>query len=285
MDFGAIADQVATSAIVGVFTMLTGIVMRRFKKDNASPVVVYVQPSQFASPGSAAQPQPARVQRPSVSFGLVLIHIAIIQFVANVVGVIIGFSVGYVGAQAGGDVSTLTALAALIVLMVGTVVLIIGFAVVGVLVNPAVRWRHLTYTAIGTAIATLIVNFAFGFRSTSAIVWATDIVISFVQAFVAMGIGGAISMLFRRSPTARQPAYSPMMVPASQPYVQGQNLPYPNGSVPPGMQQYPSAQPGMQQYPPLQPGTQYYPPADGYRYPPPGSGVQPPSSPVRPSGQ
>jgi hypothetical protein len=215
----------------------------------------------------------------------VLIHVALLQFVVNIVGAVIGFSVGYVGAQAGGDVSTLTALAALIVLMVGTLVLIIGFAVVGVLVNPAVRWRHLTYTAIGTAIATLIVNFAFGFRSASAIVWATDIVISFVQAFVAMGIGGAISMLFRRSLTTKQPAYSPMMVPGPQPYPQGQNLPYPYGSVPPGVQQYPSAQPEMRQYPPPQPSTQQYPPADGYRYPPTGSGLQPPPSPVRPSGQ
>lgn len=285
MDLQAIADQLATSAIVGIFTMLTGIVMRRFKKDNVSPVVVYVQPSQFAPPGSVAQPQPAQIRRPSVSFGLVFIHVAILQFVVNLVGAAIGFSVGYIGAQAGGDASTLTALAVLIQLVAGTMVLIIGFAVVGMIVDPAVRWRHLTYMAIGTAIATLIVNFAFGFRSASAIVWATDIVTSFAQAFVAMGIGGAISMLFRRSHTAKQPAYSPMIVPTSQPYLQGQSLPYPNGSVPPGMQQYPSAQPDIQQYPPTQPGIQHYSPADGYRYPPPGSGLQTPPSPMRPNGR
>jgi hypothetical protein len=285
MDLQAIADQVATSAIVGTFTLLTGIVMRRFKKDNASPVVVYVQPGQFVPPGSFAQPQAAQIRRPSVSFGLVLIHVAILQFVVNVVGTAIGFSVGYIGAQTGGDISTLTALAVLIQILVGTMLLIIGFALVGVIVAPAVRWRHLTYVAIGTAIATLIVNFAFGLRSDSAIVWATDIVTSFVQAFVAMGIGGAISMLFRRSQTAKQPAYSPMIAPASQPYLQGQSLPYPNGSVPPGMQQYPSAQPGIQQYPPPQPGIQHYSPADGYWYPPSGSGLQPPPSPARTKGQ
>lgn len=272
MDLGAIANSLVSSAIVGIFTLVLGLVLRR-KKDNAA--IAYTQPSQYAPPGWPAYPQPvqpiqpAQTVRPSVNFGQVLIHVAILQFVANVIGLFVGFSVGYIGTKTGTDSGTLVALNILILLMVGTVVLIIGFALIGVIVNPEVRWAHLTYVASGTAIATLLVNFAFGFRSASATLWVTAIITSFVQAFVAMGIGGSISMIFKRANAANRPAYSPAMAPMAQAYQQGQSTPYGYGGVPsapgyhsaqPGAQQYPPAQPGMQQYPPMQPGTWQYPP-------------------------
>ena len=67
----------------------------------------------------------------------------------------------------------------------------IGFAIVGCLA-PGPRWRHLTIVAIGLWLTSIVNVIAFGFP---LIQWLFAI----VGTFLMMGIGGALSYLFKRS--------------------------------------------------------------------------------------
>ena len=74
-------------------------------------------------------------------------------------------------------------------LIFGTLALIIGFVWSGAKVSRAIRWKHLFYVAIGTIVATLIIN--------SLVLWVPisilAVAVACIQTFVAMGIGGAIA--------------------------------------------------------------------------------------------
>jgi hypothetical protein len=285
MDLGEIADSLLSSAIVGIFTLFGGIVINRMKKRNDDPRLstnavpqqnwyAYRQPPAYPAqpypmqPGSPIYPaQPGYAPapaRPTVNFGLVLIHVAILQFVANVIAYVVGFIIGFGVGSLGGDAASLNTLLILVLLPVGTIILTIGYFIIGVYVNPAVRWLHLTYVALGTAIATLIVNSVIGGMPTPAVFFAA-IVISFVQSFVAMGIGGGLSMLVKRPGAANQARFNqqarplPQMPPV-QPTYPYQPGPYSPNAAPPNAPNMPNgygAPPSAPQYPPP------YPPAPG----------------------
>ena len=71
-----------------------------------------------------------------VNFGKVLIHIGIIQLVANVMGLIIGLVLGSNGASIDTTIVWL--------LVVGTIILIASFYLSGISVDRAIMWKHLT---------------------------------------------------------------------------------------------------------------------------------------------
>ncbi len=118
------------------------------------------------------------------SFGRVLIHIGVLQLVLNFVGFILGFTFA-----ATGQYNDLVPL----ILLVGTIGLIVGFAWAGARVNKAVRWKHLLYVAIGVAIVTLVTNSLI----LQAPITGLALIFAFFQTFVAMGIGGAIASAFK----------------------------------------------------------------------------------------
>lgn len=301
MDFGPIADQLIASAIVGIFTLGAGVILHRKKGGQQIVYIMPAQPSplsppnpnpanpanqphqmnQFAQvfPTPANQPQhyaappPAwgaypQPKAPSVSVGRVLIHVAVLQFLGNIVGLLTGLSIGLLSVSIGLNATSRAALISLLILLLGTATLIIGFFIIGLRVDPAIRWRHLFYVAIGTGIATIVVNLVVGYRPGNALELFVAIIVAFVQGFIAMGIGGGFSMLFNRASSAPSPVYPQQAAPYyPQPpigYVNASSTPiYPPA---PGQPQYPPAPPNQPnqlypqypqhpQYPPQQPGN------------------------------
>jgi len=86
----------------------------------------------------------------SVNLGTAIRHVGILQLCLNLVGLLVGVTLGL----AGSDENILIAA----ILLVGTIVLAIGFWISGSLVNRSIRWTHLVYVAIGTLITTLFLN-------------------------------------------------------------------------------------------------------------------------------
>ena len=207
---------------------------------------------------------------------------ALLQFIVNLVGFVVGFVVGAAGVGAGANPQDIQGVAELLVIVFGTLTAIVFFFVIGLRLDRAIRWRHLTYVALGTVLLTLIVNFIVTLLitgeaplfSSPAVLFAA-IVVDTIQVFVAMGIGGGLAALF--GPKSA-PAPLPAAVPQS--YAPAPGAPYPYGYGAPPSTPYPygygaSAStpmhppPGTPSGAPMQPG---YPAAPGApSYPPPGA--------------
>lgn len=127
-------------------------------------------------------PAPAAVK---VNPGTVLTHIGIIQLVLNLSGFVLGLLLA--GSVNSGAMSADTFLVLLIV--VGTIGLVVFFAWFGARVPKAIRWRHLTYVAIGVIVTTLLLNSLL----LGTPITALAIGVACLQTFVAMAIGAGIA--------------------------------------------------------------------------------------------
>src|SRR5579885_1105700 len=119
--------QVLSSAVVGMLSWGAGSVLNRLKKRNTARQQMPMQPGQMPQAQAMAVYPPS----PSVNFGKVLIHIGILQFVVNVLGFAIGYSVGFVGGSAGASATTIAGIVNLLILVLGTLVAIIAFFIIG----------------------------------------------------------------------------------------------------------------------------------------------------------
>ena len=268
--------QVLSSAVVGMLSWGAGSVLNRLRTRNSAQSPAPIQLGQIPS----AQAMTMQPPSPSVNFGKVLIHVGILQFVVNVLGFVIGFTVAAVGSSAGASPTTVAGISILLVLVFGTLAAIVAFLIIGLRVDTATRWQHLVFVALGTVILTLLVNAIIGQAETPPVsVTAAAIVFAFIQVFVAMGIGGGLATLFK--PHRATPQYS-APVAAPNPYAAWQNIPqYPQAQPPQNAPQYPS------QYPPQ--GAPWYPGAPGAPGAPggptqPGYGQPPQYPPQAPGG-
>jgi hypothetical protein len=279
-----VLQQLAASAIIAVFTGLGGLFLKRMKPKNdqanrARPLPVPLQPGppQQAPYAAAAVPgwQPPAMapawQPPaaSVSSGQVLIHIGLLQFAVNVVGFIIGFTVAALGATSGASEASINNTTIALVLLFGSLTAIVFFFFIGMRLERAIRWRHLSYVALGTALLTVVVNSLFLQTAISVAV----IIFALIQTFVAMGIGGGLASLVG-------PKNRPLPVPPQQ-YAQ------PSMPLPPAPYGY-GAPPNMPpQYPPTMPRPAAGAPPYGAPQYPPGPvvpGAPPPATPPSPYG-
>jgi len=264
--------QVLSSAVVGMLSWGGGYLLNRLRKQNTNVRQAPVQPNQ-APPYNVMATRPPS---PSVNFGAVLIHIGILQFVVNVVGFVIGFTVALAGTTAGASTTAIQGIEIILVLVCGTLVAITAFLIIGLRVDTAVRWQHLLFVALGTVVLTLLVNSLL----SGVALTAAAIVFAFIQTLVAMGIGGGLAMLFKPNRPAQQQYFPPASAPAPNPYAAWQNSPpFPPAGAPQNAPQYPPpgtpfpGSPGIQGAP-LQPGYGQQPnyPAPNYpapNYPPP----------------
>lgn len=116
----------------------------------------------------------------SVNFGTTIRHVGVLQLCLNLIGLLIGAALGLAGASL---TSILVA-----TLIIGTIVLAVGFWISGSLVYRSIRWTHLIYVAIGTLIVTLILNsLVFQQPITSA-----GLILGLLQTFGAMIIAGVL---------------------------------------------------------------------------------------------
>jgi hypothetical protein len=235
----------------------------------------------------APQPVPRPVAYPAtrrgVNFGRVLLHIGVFQLVVNVIAFVIGFLLGALLLLAGQSIQSPGAalLFELVLYVFGTLALIIGFLIIGLRVERSIRWRHMTYVALGLVVTTLIINWLAGILDPSkpgALIVAP--IVALIQTYFGMGVGGGLSFLIG----GRQ---DPAPIPMSQPYPYGapqSGLLYPPQPGP----QYPSPPPqqplqrppqqGAPYYSPAPPSTPLYPPQQGApQYPP-----RPPAGPAQP---
>lgn len=287
---------VLTSAIVGILSWGGGQVLSRASHRKAGAPLAGPQPYQSFQP---YQPYPwttpaAQPARKAVNPSQVLLHMALLQFIVNVVGFVVGFVIGAAGASAGANPQDLQGVAELLVIVFGTLTAIVFFFVIGLRLDRALRWRHLTYVALGTVLLTLIVNFIVTVLITGEApllsgpaVFIAAIVLDTIQAFVAMGIGGGLAALVGPKPA---PAPVPTAVPQSYapapgtPYPYGYgappSTPYPYGyGTPPSTPMYPPP-PGTSSGVPMQPGYPATPSSP--QYPPPGAPGVPGAAPGYP---
>jgi hypothetical protein len=264
-----ILTELVSSAIFAVLSWGVGSILHRNQGKNRVPSPAVTQSGQMP-PFNAPAVRPSAT---SVDFGAVLIHIGLLQFAVNVVGFVIGFTVGVVGSGAGISAAALNNIVILLVLIVGTIVAIIAFLIIGLRVDTATRWQHLVFVALGTVILTLLVNSLLGAEALTP----AAIVFAFIQTFLAMGIGGGLATLFRPNRPPQTQYASQAGVP-QYPYGAWPNAPqYPPAGAPSNAPQYlpqgASWQPGYGQQPP-----QYPPQAPaGWGQQP---GAQPPMYPV-----
>lgn len=158
-----LVSPVLAAVVAGVFQLMGH--QMEVKQKNLAPI------PQSTGSNLSAQPSSA-----SFNPGTALKQIGIIQLIGNLMGFILGL-VMY-NASIGAFILTL--------LIVGTIVLTGCFFWAGMLVNRAIRWKHLTYVAVGVAITTLVVNSLL----LQMPVQAAHIIVAFLQTFTAMGIGG-----------------------------------------------------------------------------------------------
>ncbi len=290
----AVLTQIMASAVVGVLSWIGGQLFSHVKLADVwngrarprqrplEPGAPLPQPYAMQGPYAAPAPYgpqpgagyygqppyaPAPIQTSTrgINLGLVLKQIAILQFVANVAGAIVGLIIGLSATVLGVPGDTALAMFYIVVLLVGTVIEIAAFYLFGRRIDPAVMWGHLTYVAVGTVILTLLVNALLSQTPPGV----AAVFVACFQTFLAMGIGGAIARTsasrgqVSRAPQAMHSQYAPY--PAMPPYG------YPYG-----------AQPPQPQYP--VPGA--YPPPPNYQaqvgavpaYPPYGPGYPPPAN-------
>lgn len=136
-----------------------------------------------ASPGAVADVQPAAA---TINSATVLLHIGILQFVINLIGLIIGLAMGVTGATP--DTVILT------ILVIGTIVASAGFFWSALVVDKGIRWKHLALVAVGVAITTLIINSIL----LKTPITVLHVALALVQMFVSMGIGGFVANSVKR---------------------------------------------------------------------------------------
>jgi hypothetical protein len=188
-------EAIISTLIAGLFSLIGVILNYTLTKGSGSARTV----SGIQTVASASQPStpgmgtiistPQSTKR--VNFGKVLIHIGILQLAGNLMGFIIGFVLGSNGASVYTDFST--------ILVVGTIILIVGFYLFGISVDRAIMWKHLTYVSIGVVIVNILIPLLLRIPLSGLAVF-----IGLLQAFFAMGIGGSIARM--RKPQAAAPA-------------------------------------------------------------------------------
>ncbi len=185
------AQAIVSAVIAGIFSLIGVVLNNRLKRQWASTLMQTVT-SSAGQPAAAFSPTAATPQTiPPFSIGQSLIHIGVIQFMANVVGLILGLVIGITG-----QIDTMTPESfILIILVAGSCVLIVSFAISGAKVNRVYRWQHLFYVALGVAISTLLVNYLIlnSLLNLGVPFDFSSLVVASVQTFVCMGIGGALA--------------------------------------------------------------------------------------------
>ena len=156
------------SAIIGGVFSLIG---KRMELRQRSAVGA---PTDSGTAGAVTRP-PAGV----INYGQALTHIGILQLIVNLVGFVVGQSVGPTNP---GAVFPL-------ILVLGTVVASAFFYWASLRVDRAVRWRQMSIVAVGTAITTVVINSIFLQIQLSLGVFMTLLLFALVQTFVCMGIG------------------------------------------------------------------------------------------------
>jgi hypothetical protein len=126
MDQGLAA--IASALIGGIFVIIGAVIS---KASNAS-----------LTSSSGIPPVPGigvSTTAPTLSFGRILIHIGVIQFVLQALGVTAGIALGVVVASSQIDIDTLVNLAVLVALIAGSLGLVIAFIISGSRVIKAQR--------------------------------------------------------------------------------------------------------------------------------------------------
>lgn len=237
----AILPQLASSIILALLSWIGSQFLSWLKRQRAATQLASQQPHQ-AVPGAPTPQLTQPHMATTVNYGQVVLHIGILQLVVNVVGVIVSLFLRASGA--GPD--TFTTNYILLQLPLGTLTAIVIFFIYGLRLVKVVRWRHLTYVALGTVVLTLVVN---SLLTQSPILFnPAAVVFALMQTFAAMGIGGALAQVL--GPKAPEPAPQPL----AQPYAAYPNTLYPNAPYPYG------ARPGVPgSPPPAYPNAPLYP--------------------------
>jgi hypothetical protein len=128
---------------------------------------------------------PLQPPEPRLHIGSILRDVVIVWVLTFMGGLVVGVATG--GPH--GDMERFMAALAVANLLFGTV----AFTIVGCLA-PCGRWRHLSFVALGTWITGLI-NVFFGISFEEWVGGA-------IPLAIVMGIGGAISYLFKRDKNA-----------------------------------------------------------------------------------
>jgi hypothetical protein len=272
----AFISQLLPSIGVTVVTAIIGQFVSRAMGSGAGAGSVQVPVGPYV-PGVPGVPVQPPAPRPAVNLGKVIIQVGILQLIVNVVGLVVGLVVGAAVGSSGGSEETAITAVILILIPVGTLAEIIAFYVIGVRVVRSVRWRHLTYVALGTIVLTVLVNSLFLQTAPTVLSFA----VACAQTFLAMGIGGGLAARLGRK--GQGPAMGMPSPGVVQPFGYG---------APASMPLYPPAQPGNAApgalpgslpYPAMgqawQPGTApVYPAPGAYYYPPQAGGISMPSA-------
>lgn len=173
----AVVGSILSAVITGVFTLIGTRMEARHSTasggtTNSAPRVGPMQPAMQPAAGT-------------INYGRVLIDIGILQLIINVVGYVIGYSIG--SAMAGtASLADMMAVVFTVILVVGTLLLSVGFFWRALLVDRSIRWRHFSFVAVGVALTTLVLNSIF---LPGANLNALSLVFAFAQTFICMGIG------------------------------------------------------------------------------------------------
>src|SRR5215469_6650360 len=165
---------VVASAIGGA---LAGALWGAMKKGRRSGAM---QPAtdQNSAPTSG-RPASAPVNR-----GLVLVHIVALLAVLN----LLGFAISKVT----GPLSPFT------IALLGTALLIVGYFIIGLLVERSSRRNHLGYVALGATVGSVVVNAAVRGAVPSLDAIVLGLIFAFFQNFLALGIGRGLLFLVSR---------------------------------------------------------------------------------------
>lgn len=184
MDQGLAA--IASAFIGGIFVIVGAVISKSSSSSlSAFPGGVPLAPG-IGVPTTAS----------TLSFGRILIHVGVIQFVLQTLALIVGLIAGAVIASSNPniDIDTLTNILVLIALIAGSLGLIIAFTISGAKVLKAYRWQHLFYVALGVITTSLFINYlllaALGVEVQFQF---QDFLLAVTQGFVCMAIGGAIA--------------------------------------------------------------------------------------------
>jgi len=171
----AVLGAVLSAVITGVFTLIG-------KRMETRQLTASGGATTSTATGGPMRPAAAAG---AINYGRVLIDIGILQLILNLVGFVIGFSIG---AAMGGTTSAeaMVAVALTVIVVVGTILLAVGFFWRALLVDRSVRWKHFSLVAVGVALTTLVLNSIF---LPGASLNAVTLVLAFTQTFICMGIG------------------------------------------------------------------------------------------------
>ena len=174
----AVLGGLLSAVVAGVFSLIS----KRMELSR-SGVVAKGVPTSFESQA----PIPAApLSVGTINYGAILRHIGILQFILNIIGFIVGYSMGASGAT---QESILVS-----VILIGTIVLIAGFFWSGLTVEKSLRWKHLALVAVGVGITTLVVNSIILQQPITLL----GIGFAILQNSVSMAIGGLIANSLKR---------------------------------------------------------------------------------------